>query len=77
MNDLIEDSDGLGSADSMKIFTEDRKTEVTNSTAKVLLHDSTVYATVAPDVWNMRDAFAETPARRWLLHGYGRQEPRI
>ncbi len=52
---LIRDTDGSGSADSMTLFAEDFKTEVTGIAAGILVHEGNVYATVAPDVWKMSD----------------------
>jgi len=52
---LIRDTDGSGTADSISVFAEDFKSEVTGIAAGVLVHEGDVYATIAPDVWKMSD----------------------
>ena len=70
---LIEDADGDGTADRMSLFAEGFKTEVTGIAAGVLWHNGKVYATVAPDVWQLRDTDHDGVAdeRRAIATGFG------
>ena len=70
---LVEDSDGDGFADSSKIYDDDFKTEVTGIGAGVLWHEGDVYATVAPDVWKLRDTDGDDrpDLREVMAHGFG------
>ncbi|MEY5025142.1 MAG: hypothetical protein RLZZ244_670, partial [Verrucomicrobiota bacterium] len=49
------------------------QTEVTGIAAGVLYHDGWVYATIAPDLWRMRDTDGDGVAdeRELLVHGFG------
>lgn len=69
----LEDTDGDGKADDIKLFAEDFKTEVTGIAAGVLYHDGWVYATIAPDVWRMRDTDGDgiVDEREVIAHGFG------
>ena len=70
---IIEDTNGDGFADSSKIFDDDFKTEVTGIAAGVLWNDGDVYATVAPDVWRLRDTDGDDKpdTREVIAHGFG------
>lgn len=69
----IDDLDGDGVADSIHLFAEDFRTEVTGIAAGVMHHDGEVYATIAPDVWKLRDADGDGVAdeRELLATGFG------
>lgn len=69
----IDDVDGDGVADSIRLFAEDFKTEVTGIAAGVMHHDGEVYATIAPDVWKLRDTNGDGVAdeRENLATGFG------
>jgi len=69
----VEDMDKDGTADKISVFAEDFKTEVTGIAAGVLWDEGTVYATVAPDVWKLRDTDDDGVAdqREILSTGYG------
>ncbi|NND99885.1 MAG: c-type cytochrome [Pirellulaceae bacterium] len=51
----LVDSDQNGTADEITTFAEDFRTEVTGIAAGVLAYDGDVWATIAPDVWKLRD----------------------
>ncbi|MCR9201443.1 MAG: c-type cytochrome [Planctomycetaceae bacterium] len=51
----LRDTDKDGTADEIRLFAEDFRTEVTGIAAGVLAFDGRVFATVAPDVWTMTD----------------------
>jgi len=70
---LIEDTDGDGKADRIKVYAEDFNTEVTGIAAGVLWHEGDVYSTVAPDVWRLRDTDGDGTAdkREVMSHGFG------
>lgn len=70
---LVEDTDKDGFADSSKVYYDDFKTEVTGIAAGVLWHDGDVYATVAPDVWKLRDTNGDDipDQKEVLAHGFG------
>jgi quinoprotein glucose dehydrogenase len=70
---LIEDTDKDGFADSSKVFYDDFKTEVTGIAAGVLWHEGDVYATVAPDVWKLRDTNGDDipDEKEVIAHGFG------
>ncbi len=72
---LIQDTDGSGTADSMGIFAENFQTEVTGIAAGVLVHQGSVYATIAPDVWKMSDQDGDgsitTDEREIFATGFG------
>jgi hypothetical protein len=72
----VEDMDKDGTADKISVFAEDFKTEVTGIAAGVLWDEGTVYATVAPDVWKLRDTDDDGVAdqREILSTGYGRKD---
>ena len=70
---IVEDTDGDGFADSSRIYDNDFKTEVTGIAAGVLWNDGEVYATVAPDVWRLRDTDGDDKpdVREIIAHGFG------
>lgn len=70
---VIEDTDNDGTADHIQLFAEDFKTEVTGIAAGVLHFNDTVYATVAPDVWRLKDSNQDGIAddRSLLATGFG------
>lgn len=70
---LLQDTDSDGTADTIQLFAEDFKTEVTGIAAGVLHFDDTVYATVAPDVWRLRDTDGDGKAdeRSVMATGFG------
>ena len=69
----LEDKDGDGTADSMKTFAAGFQTEVTGIAAGVMHHEGDVYATIAPDVWKLRDTNkdGEADQREKLATGFG------
>ena len=70
---IVEDTDKDGFADSSKVFYADFKTEVTGIAAGVLWHEGDVYATVAPDVWKLRDTDGDDipDQKEVFAHGFG------
>ena len=70
---IVEDTDGDGFADSSKVFDDDFATEVTGIAAGVLWDQGDVYATVAPDVWRLRDTDGDDKpdVREVIAHGFG------
>lgn len=70
---LLQDTDNDGTADSIQLFAEDFKTEVTGIAAGVLHFNDTVYATIAPDVWRLHDKNGDGSAddRSLLATGFG------
>ena len=70
---LLEDTDSNGIADRTGVFAEDFQTEVTGIAAGVLWHDDAVYATIAPDVWKLRDTDDDGVAdsRESVATGFG------
>lgn len=70
---LLQDTDNDGTADSIQLFAEDFKTEVTGIAAGVLHFNDTVYATIAPDVWRLQDHDSDGSAddRSLLATGFG------
>ncbi len=70
---LLEDTDGDGTADSVKEFANNFQTEVTGIAAGVMHHDGEVYATIAPDVWKLRDTDGDGQSddREILATGFG------
>jgi quinoprotein glucose dehydrogenase len=70
---IVEDTDDDGFADSSKVYYEDFKTEVTGIAAGVLWHEGDVYATVAPDVWKLRDTDGDDipDEKEVFAHGFG------
>lgn len=69
----VVDSDQDGTADEVKVFAEDFKTEVTGIAAGVMAFDDDVYLTVAPDLWKLGDDDEDGIADRRvsLAHGFG------
>jgi quinoprotein glucose dehydrogenase len=67
------DTDGDGTADATNVFAENFQTEVTGIAAGVLWHEGDVYATIAPDVWKLRDTNDDGVAdtREVMTTGYG------
>lgn len=70
---LLEDTDASGTADTIKTFAEGFQTEVTGIAAGVLFHENSVYATIAPDVWRLRDTNGDGKAdqREIIATGFG------
>lgn len=70
---LLADTDGNGTADSITLFADGFQTEVTGIAAGVLWHDGDVYATIAPDVWKLRDTNGDDRAdkRTAIATGFG------
>lgn len=69
----LVDTDDDGLADAMNVFAEDFKTEVTGIAAGVLAYNGDVYATIAPDLWKLRDNDLDGIAdrRESIAHGFG------
>ena len=69
----LVDGDGDGTADEIKTFSEQFDSEVTGVAAGVLAFQGDVYATVAPDVWKLRDTDQDGLAdtREVIAHGFG------
>jgi quinoprotein glucose dehydrogenase len=69
----LVDSNQDGTADRITVFAEDFKTEVTGIAAGVLAYDNAVYATVAPDLWKLRDHNGDGVAdsQESIAHGFG------
>lgn len=69
----LVDSDEDGTADEITTFANDFKTEVTGIAAGVLAFDNDVYATVAPDLWKLRDHNQDGVAdsQESIAHGFG------
>ncbi|MGK0236899.1 MAG: quinoprotein glucose dehydrogenase [Candidatus Pelagisphaera sp.] len=70
---LLEDTDGDGTADSIDLYAEDFKSEVTGIAAGVLWYEGDVYSTIAPDVWKLRDTDGDDVAdeREIMATGFG------
>ncbi|MGB6222917.1 PVC-type heme-binding CxxCH protein [Haloferula sp.] len=69
----LVDSDGDGIMDTSTVFAEGFNTEVTGIAAGVLAHRGDVFATIAPDVWKLRDTTGNGKAdqRESIAHGFG------
>ncbi|MFK8114270.1 MAG: PVC-type heme-binding CxxCH protein [Rubripirellula sp.] len=69
----LRDDNGDGIADAMGLYAEDFQTEVTGIAAGVLWHEGNVYATIAPDVWRLRDTDQDRQAdqREVVATGFG------
>ena len=69
----MEDQDGDGTADSIRLFADGFQTEVTGIAAGVLWFNGDVYTTIAPDVWKLRDLDDDGRAdtRQKLVTGFG------
>ncbi len=59
--------------DTSNVFAEDFNTEVTGIAAGTLAWRGDVYATIAPDVWKLRDTTGDGKAdeRESIAHGFG------
>ena len=70
---LLEDADGDGVMDRSTLFADEFQTEVTGIAAGVLAWRGDVYATIAPDVWKLRDTNGdgESDQRESIAHGFG------
>ena len=70
---VVEDTDGDGTGDQIRLFAEGFQTEVTGIAAGVLWHDDAVYSTIAPDVWKLRDTTGDGVAdqREAIATGFG------
>ncbi len=69
----LVDADEDGTADQITVFAEDFRTEVTGIAAGVLAFDNAVYATVAPELWKLRDHNGDGVAdsQESIAHGFG------
>lgn len=69
----ISDQDGDGVYETSNVFAENFNTEVTGIAAGVLAWRGDVYATIAPDLWKLRDTTGDGVAdlRESLVHGFG------
>lgn len=69
----ISDTNGDGIMDKSIVFAEGFNTEVTGIAAGTLAWRGDVYATIAPDVWKLRDTDGDGKAdtRESLAHGFG------
>ncbi len=69
----LVDTNGDGVADKSTVFAENFNTEVTGIAASVLAWRGDVYATIAPDLWKLRDENSDGKAdkRESLAHGFG------
>ncbi len=69
----VTDRDGDGKYDTSNTFAEDFNTEVTGIAAGTLAWRGDVYATIAPDVWKLRDTTGDGKAdkRESIAHGFG------
>lgn len=69
----ITDQDGDGVYDTSNTFAEGFNTEVTGIAAGTLAWRGDVYATIAPDVWKLRDTTGDGKAdqRESIAHGFG------
>ncbi len=69
----ITDEDGDGKYDASNVFAEDFNTEVTGIAAGTLAWRGDVYATIAPDLWKLRDTTGDGKAdkRESIAHGFG------
>ncbi len=69
----LVDTDGDGVSDKSTVFAENFNTEVTGIAAGVLAWRGDVYATIAPDLWKLRDTTGDGKAdhRESLAHGFG------
>ena len=70
---FVEDRSGDGVADFAQLFSEDFNDEVTDVTNGVLPFDGSVYLTVAPDVWRLKDRNGDGMAdeKTSISHGFG------
>ncbi|MEZ4700506.1 MAG: HEAT repeat domain-containing protein [Rhodothermales bacterium] len=70
---LLEDTDGDGTADRATVFAEGFQTEVTGVAAGVLWHEGNVYLTLIPDLWLLKDTDGDRVAdeRTVLQSGHG------
>ncbi len=69
----ITDKDGDGKYDTSNVFAEDFNTEVTGIAAGTLAWRGDIYATIAPDLWKLRDTTGDGKAdkREVVAHGFG------
>ncbi|PAY21538.1 hypothetical protein CKO51_00260 [Rhodopirellula sp. SM50] len=69
----LVDTDNDGTADTIHLFADDFKTEVTGIAAGVLHWDDSVWATIAPDVWKLTDTTGDGHAddRQIMATGFG------
>ena len=70
---LLEDTDGDGTADKAIVFAEGFDTEVTGTAGGILWHDGQVFFTVIPDLWRLTDTDGNGRAdQKTVLHtGHG------
>lgn len=69
----LTDENGDGLADRSTVFADGFNTEVTGIAAGTLARRGDVYATIAPDLWKLRDTDSDGVAdvRESLVHGFG------
>lgn len=69
----LVDKDHDGVADTATLFAEGFNSEVTGIAAGVLARNGDVYATIAPDVWKLRDTDGDGKAdeRKSIASGFG------
>jgi quinoprotein glucose dehydrogenase len=69
----VRDTDGDGTADKITVFADGFNTEVTGIAAGVMYHDGWVYATIAPDLWRLKDTNDDGVAdiREKVASGFG------
>ena len=69
----VVDTDADGTADQISTFAEGFNTEVTGIAAGVLAHTGDVWATIAPDVWKLRDHDndGQADSREVMATGFG------
>ena len=65
----LDDSNSDGIADSIELFADGFRTEVTGIAAGVLAHNGNIYATIAPDVWRIDEVNADQ--REVVATGFG------
>ena len=67
------DKDGDGTYETSNVFAEGFNTEVTGIAAGTLAWRGDVYATIAPDMWKLRDTDGDGRAdsRRVVFSGFG------
>jgi quinoprotein glucose dehydrogenase len=70
---LLKDLDGDGRADVSMVYAEGFNSITAGVAAGVLYHNGEVYATVTPDLWELKDTDGDDKAdqRRSLSTGYG------
>jgi len=67
---LLEDSHGSGKADKASVFYEGFNRNISDILAGVMWYEGNVYATVAPDLWMLRDTNGHADDIHSISHGY-------